>query len=40
MTYFLERAREKSDESMRPDHSKNSSDLLGFEGSFRNLDVD
>jgi hypothetical protein len=37
---FLEREQQKSDESKRPGHSVNSSDLLGFEGSFRKLDVD
>jgi len=37
---FLEREKQKSDESRRPGHSINSSDLLGFEGSFRKLDVD
>ena len=37
---FLEREQQKSDESKRPGHSINSSDLLGFEGSFRKLDVD
>jgi len=37
---FLEREKHKSDESKRPGHSVNSSDLLGFEGSFRKLDVD
>ena len=37
---FLEREQEKSDESKRTGHSINSNDLLGFEGSFRKLDVD
>ncbi|GFG39221.1 hypothetical protein Cfor_00122, partial [Coptotermes formosanus] len=35
---FLEREKQKSDESKRPGHTINSSDLLGFEGSFRKLD--
>jgi hypothetical protein len=37
---FLDREKLKSDESKRPGDSLRSSDLLGFEGSFRNLDVD
>jgi hypothetical protein len=37
---FLEREKLMSDESKRPGHSINTSELLGFEGSFRKLDVD
>jgi hypothetical protein len=37
---FGTRKKKKSDESKRPGHSINSSDLLGFEVSFRKLDVD
>ncbi|PNF22547.1 hypothetical protein B7P43_G13678 [Cryptotermes secundus] len=37
---FLEREKHKSDESKRPGCSISSSDLLGFEGSFRKLEVD
>ena len=37
---FLERENHRSDESKRPGHSISSSELLGFEGSFRKLDVD
>jgi len=38
--YFLERESYKSDESKRPGPSISSSELLGFEVSFRKLDVD
>jgi hypothetical protein len=37
---FLERESHRSDESKRPGESINSSDLLGFEGSFRQLGFD
>jgi hypothetical protein len=37
---FMERESYKSDESKRPGPSISSSELLGFEGSFRKLDVD
>jgi hypothetical protein len=37
---FLEREKYKSDESKRPGPAVSSSELLGFEGSFRKLDVD
>jgi hypothetical protein len=37
---FLERESYKSDESKRTGPSISSSELLGFEGSFRKLDVD
>jgi hypothetical protein len=37
---FLEREKQRSDESKRCGQTINSSDLLGFEGSFRKLDVD
>jgi hypothetical protein len=37
---FLERESHKSDESKRPGQSISSSELLGFEGSFRQLGVD
>lgn len=37
---LLEREKHNSDESKRPGESPRSSDLLGFEGSFRKLDVD
>jgi hypothetical protein len=37
---FLVREQLKSDESKRPGHSVSSSELLGFEGSFRKLEVD
>jgi hypothetical protein len=38
--FFLERESHRSDESKRSGHSISSSELLGFEGSFRKLDVD
>ena len=37
---FLEREKLRSDESKRIGPSISSSELLGFEGSFRKLDVD
>jgi hypothetical protein len=37
---FLEREKHRSDESRRPEQSSSSSDLLGLEGSFRELDID
>jgi hypothetical protein len=37
---FLEREKQRSDESKRSGQTINSSDLLGFEGSFRKLDFD
>jgi hypothetical protein len=37
---LLDRENLKSDESKRPGDSLRSSNLLGFKGSFRNLDVD
>jgi hypothetical protein len=37
---FLEREKQKSDESKRPGHLVSKSDPLGFKGSFRRLDVD
>ena len=37
---FLERENQRSDESKRIGPSISSSELLGFEGSFRKLDVD
>lgn len=37
---FLEREKYKSDESRRHDCSFGNSDLLGFEGSFRKLELD
>jgi hypothetical protein len=37
---FLDRERQKSEESKRPGDSVRSSDLLGFEGPFRRLSVD
>jgi hypothetical protein len=37
---FLERETYKSDESKRTGPSISSSELLGFEGSFRKLEVD
>jgi hypothetical protein len=37
---FLEREKQRSDESKRIGPPINSSELLGFEGSFRKLDVD
>jgi len=37
---FVEREKQKSDESKRPGQSIGCSDLLGFEGSFRKLDVE
>jgi hypothetical protein len=37
---FLERQNQRSDECKRPDHSIVSSELSGFEGSFRKLDID
>jgi hypothetical protein len=38
--WFLEQENKKVDESKRPDKSFNISDLFGFEGSFRQLNVD
>ena len=37
---FLERENHSSDESIRPGHFTSSSDVLGFEGAFRKLEVD
>jgi len=37
---FLEREKQRSDESKRIGPAISSSELLGFEGSFRKLDVD
>jgi hypothetical protein len=37
---FAEREKHRSDESKRPGQSVSTSELLGFEGSFRELDVD
>jgi hypothetical protein len=37
---FLEREKQRSDESKRCGPALNSSELLGFEGSFRKLDFD
>jgi hypothetical protein len=37
---FQEREKYNCDESKRPGNSISSSDLLGFEGSFRHLEVD
>ena len=37
---FAEREKQRSDEKRRPEQSVNSSDILGFEGSFRKLEVD
>jgi len=37
---FLEREKQRSDESKRIGPNISSSELLGFEGSFRKLDVD
>jgi hypothetical protein len=37
---YMEREKHRSDESRRPGHSVSNSQLLGFEGSFRKLDVD
>ena len=36
---FVEREKHRSDESRRPEQSR-SSDLLGFEGTFRKLEID
>jgi hypothetical protein len=36
---FVEREKHRPDECRRPEHSS-SSDLLGFEGSFRRLEID
>jgi hypothetical protein len=38
--WFLEQENVKVDESRRPGKSFNASDLFGFEGSFRQLNVD
>ena len=38
--WFLEQENVKVDESKRPDKSFNMSDLFGFEGTFRQLNVD
>jgi len=37
---FVEHEKHRSDESKGPEHFISSSNLLGFEGSFRKLDVD
>jgi hypothetical protein len=37
---FLDREKQTADESKRPGGAIRSSDLLGFEGSFRKLAVD
>jgi hypothetical protein len=37
---FLEREKYKSDESKRPEGCISNSELLGFEGSFRKLEID
>jgi len=37
---FLHREKQRSDESRRPGVPVTSSELLGFEGSFRTLDLD
>ena len=37
---YLEREKHRSDESRRADQSVSNSDLLGFEESFKKLDVD
>jgi len=37
---FVERERHRSDESRRPEQSSRSSELLGFEGSFRKMEID
>jgi hypothetical protein len=37
---FLEREKYNSDESKKPGSSSSNSDLLGFEGSFRKLEID
>ena len=37
---FVERQKHRSDESRRPEQSSRSSELLGFEGSFRKLEID
>ena len=37
---FVERERHRSNESRRPEHSRSTSDLLEFEGSFRELEID
>ena len=37
---LLEREKHKSDESRRCEQSSSNSDLLGFEGTFRKLEID
>jgi len=37
---FVEREKHRSDECRRPEQSSRSSELLGFEGSFRKLEID
>jgi hypothetical protein len=37
---FLDREKHKSDESKRPGHYISNSDFLGYEGSFRKLQID
>jgi len=36
---FVERQKNRSDKSRRPEQSSSSSDFLGFEGSFRKLEI-